>query len=103
MLKFIKKLFLLLIMLLIGGGVWGYMNGMTKDNYKEFISEVISNFKSQKSTAKEEVSPQEEEILKEHDVLGTPEEKEKEYELQPLSNNPFHAIDIHSRNAPSSV
>ncbi len=68
MLKFIKRLFQLIIIFLFCGGVWGYKSGMTIDNYKEFISETISKFIPQKSITKTEGSPKENKKLQKNKI-----------------------------------
>lgn len=106
MLKFIKRLSQLIIILLICGGIWGYNNGMTKDNYKEFISDTISKFTPKPSIVKTEESPKEKKKLpktKSQSKSKKKEKKEEKYVLQPLPKNPFYSIDRHSKNSPTSV
>lgn len=103
MLKFIKRLLILSIVLLIGGGIWGYKNGMTKDNYKEFIKERLAKFRQKEEPLKVENKPNNEK--KTLNLKNKPKSKKKvteEYKLQPLPKNPFSSIDRFSKNVPSS-
>ncbi len=104
MLKFIKRLFLLSSLLLIGGGIWGYNNGMTTDNYQEFISETIEKYQPKQTIAKIEIK--EEPAIKEKPTpVAKPKKREvKKEKPEPLSipTNPFLIIDKHARNSSST-
>ena len=104
MLKFIKRLFLLSLILLIGGGVWGYKNGMTKDNYKEFIKERIAKFQKKEKPIQPENKPNvKNKPPKSKNTSKSKKKKVVEYKLQPLPKNPFSSIDRYSRNVPSTA
>lgn len=79
---------------------------MTKENYKELISERISKLIPEQPIAKTEEYPKEEKKLpakKNQPKSKTKEKTEEKYVLQPLPKNPYFSIDKHSRNSPSSV
>ncbi len=112
MIKLLKNLFLICLILLFVGGIWGHQNGITKDNYKEVISEFISNYQQKASSPEiqeqlgtRKVAPKSdvntETIKKEHSTSVAKEEEK--YELLSLPKNPFYAIDQHARNAPASA
>ena len=103
MLKFIKRLFILCLILLLAGGVWGYKNGMTKDNYKEFIAETIEKMKSEFPDVKRQDEKTDNDEPKNGISTKKPEMKGWKYELLPLPKNPFMAIDRHARSTPSSA
>ena len=100
MLKLIKRLFLLCIFIIIGAGIWGYNNGMRQDNYKEFISDIVSKYRQKITYPKAETKSQE---SKSKTKRKKENEKTVKYKLQPLPRNPFSSIDNHSRNCSSSV
>ena len=98
--KFIKRLFLLIILFLLVGGIWAYKEGMRMDNYESFIAEYIERLKYNFEEASDEGD---DEIVD----IETPNEfttpRKKEVELQPLPVNPFLKIDRHARNCPESM
>ena len=98
--RFIKRLFIFLILLTIGFGTWAFVyKEMEVQEVKELLAEWFSRVVPVES--EEEASP----------VAPPPskptEQNEKStkesYELQPLPVNPFAKIDGHARNVPASA
>jgi len=87
-------------MLLIGGGIWCYKNGITKDDYEEFISEIISTYQQKEPVPQVEDEPK---IKEKSPKLSTDVKVVKKYELQPFPRNPFSSIDEYSKKAPASA
>lgn len=102
MLKFIKRLFFLCFILLLSVWFWGSKNGITEDNYLEFIKEKIANYQQKEKSTKNKDNPG-----SRKKTSKTKSNKRTKgslpNELQPLPINPFASIDRHSRNAPSSA
>jgi len=106
MLKLIKRLFFLSLILLIGGAMWGFNNGMTKDNYQEFISEVIAKYQQEEPRRidEEPTIVKEKELVLKPNISTKPKSKKKKKQkqrLMPLPPNPFAIIDKHARNSSS--
>ena len=107
MFKLIKRLFLLGLVLLVAAAVWGYQNGMTKDNYQEFISNTLAEYQQgqtpqpspevDKKAKSKKNNPKTQKAIKETSA------ETEEYRLSPLPKNPFHTIDQHARNVPASA
>lgn len=112
--KFLKRLLLFLIMLLIGAGIYGYYNGMTVEDYKALISQITINQETKESEIEEE-EPEDEIIAAEKKKITKPEgqktelpssgkpKKETKYELLPEPKNRFAQIDHFASNTPEEV
>ncbi|MFK8102322.1 MAG: transglutaminase domain-containing protein [Saprospiraceae bacterium] len=97
MIKLIKRLVLFSIATLIAGGIWGYKNGMTIDNYQAFLSETFSTNPQLASTP--DIAIQR---TKKSSTSNTEKKNLTNQELQALLENPFSAIDTYARKAPAS-
>ena len=103
MLKLIRRLFFLSSLLLIAGGVWAFNNGMTADNYQEFITDIIEKYQPAEPIAElEEKNAVEQKKKSPSSKPKKKAQKAQEQKLLPLPKNPFATIDKYARNATST-
>ncbi len=102
MLKFIKRLLLLSIVLLLAAGIWGYKNGMTTDNYQTFFSEIISPDQQKESQQKTE-DLQTKKSSKSTTTAEVKKQRLSNQERQTLLENPFAELDAYARKVPAST
>ncbi|PHN07252.1 transglutaminase domain-containing protein [Flavilitoribacter nigricans] len=103
MFKFLKRLFMLSLILIICIGIWGHQQGLTVADYQDFIADFYEKYLREGSSSQEEETQEigeQQETAPRNGDRPAPESSES---LLSPPRNPFQQIDRHARNSPPAV